>query len=199
MRYSVRQPVYLPQCVWLLSPSHTPPHTISTQFTHAWRPEPPRSYEEALRRQQRLLHGPPRRAFLHLHRLAKELAFALMGAARAHGGSAHGTTHGGSAHGTAHGIGSSPVAPPSSSYPVQYRQQLQAAGADVGQQQQQQPQQQQQQQQSCGDLSCCTSSFAHAVCACLAIGPPAGGGEGGRGRPLVSDPTVLAALVRDAR
>ena len=185
MRYCVRQPVYLPQCVWLLSPSHTPPHTISTQFTHAWRPEPPRSYEEALRRQQRLLHGPPRRAFLHLHRLAKELAFALMGAARAHSGSAHGT---------AHGVGSSPVAPPSSSYPVQYRQQLQAAGADVGQQQQKQ-----QQQQGSGDLSSCTSSFAHAMCACLAIDPPAGGSEGGRERPLVSDPTVLAALVRDAR
>lgn len=34
-----------------------------------WLPEPPGSYEEALRRQQRLLHGAERRRCLHLHKV----------------------------------------------------------------------------------------------------------------------------------
>lgn len=46
---------------------------------------PARSYKEALRRQQRLLHGPERRARLYCHQLLQEVAHALAAAAAACG------------------------------------------------------------------------------------------------------------------
>eukprot|EP00195_Chlamydomonas_chlamydogama_P007117 CAMPEP_0202895358 /NCGR_PEP_ID=MMETSP1392-20130828/4583_1 /ASSEMBLY_ACC=CAM_ASM_000868 /TAXON_ID=225041 /ORGANISM="Chlamydomonas chlamydogama, Strain SAG 11-48b" /LENGTH=882 /DNA_ID=CAMNT_0049580345 /DNA_START=176 /DNA_END=2821 /DNA_ORIENTATION=- len=56
-------------------------HIQTSSFTPDWQPEPPHSYAEALHRQQRLLHGPDRRTFLHLHRFLKEAVFSIIGAA----------------------------------------------------------------------------------------------------------------------
>jgi protein tyrosine phosphatase domain-containing protein 1 len=42
---------------------------------------PPSTYSESLRRQRNLVHGQPRRAYLHLHRFVKEAVFAVIRAA----------------------------------------------------------------------------------------------------------------------
>lgn len=50
-------------------------------------------HPEGLRRQQRLLHGPTRRALVSLHRLPKECIFAVMGAAKSLSTSPHCSYH----------------------------------------------------------------------------------------------------------
>jgi hypothetical protein len=48
--------------------AHVPPAPLPVQYSKDWLPHAPVTYQEALRRQQRLLHGPQRRSFLYLHR-----------------------------------------------------------------------------------------------------------------------------------
>lgn len=57
---------------------------VRLQFSEDWQPEPPASYAEALHRQQRLIHGPERRAYLHTHIFVKEAVFAIIAAAQDH-------------------------------------------------------------------------------------------------------------------
>lgn len=59
-------------------------HIQPQMYAHDWQPVAPRSYSEALKRQQRLVHGPERRTYLHLHRFVKECVFAVIAAAGAH-------------------------------------------------------------------------------------------------------------------
>eukprot|EP00798_Chlamydomonas_sp_ICE-L_P032238 gene32238-16803_t len=59
-------------------------HIKKEMFYHAWIPDPPTSYHEALHRQQRVLHGQRRRTYLHLHIFLKDCCFAIINAADAH-------------------------------------------------------------------------------------------------------------------
>lgn len=57
---------------------------IPDKFDPGWQPVPPNTYSESLRRQRNLVHGQPRRAYLHLHRFVKEAVFAVIRAAASH-------------------------------------------------------------------------------------------------------------------
>eukprot|EP00200_Dunaliella_tertiolecta_P007124 CAMPEP_0202370966 /NCGR_PEP_ID=MMETSP1127-20130417/2457_1 /ASSEMBLY_ACC=CAM_ASM_000462 /TAXON_ID=3047 /ORGANISM="Dunaliella tertiolecta, Strain CCMP1320" /LENGTH=1256 /DNA_ID=CAMNT_0048967055 /DNA_START=16 /DNA_END=3783 /DNA_ORIENTATION=- len=53
-----------------------------SKYSTSWVPQPPHTYAEALRRQQRLLHGSHRRSYNHLHRFLKKVVFAIIAAAQ---------------------------------------------------------------------------------------------------------------------
>ncbi|KAG1660567.1 hypothetical protein FOA52_005103 [Chlamydomonas sp. UWO 241] len=56
----------------------------SEKFAPGCSPSLPFSYAEALRRQRRVMHGPGRRTYLHVHRFIKHAVFAVIYAARTH-------------------------------------------------------------------------------------------------------------------
>ncbi|KAG1660568.1 hypothetical protein FOA52_005104 [Chlamydomonas sp. UWO 241] len=141
-------------------------------FSLHWRPSPPLSYTEALKRQQRRMHGPARRAHLHLHVFARAAVFAVISAARSHADVAESE-----ASAVYYGRRSPHhVAPAAAPYGGAYSG---GPGSSVGQSQ--------------------PASFAAAICSVIGRGGRGRGGGRGQGggddgQPRL-DAAVLAALV----
>ncbi|GAX73342.1 hypothetical protein CEUSTIGMA_g795.t1 [Chlamydomonas eustigma] len=159
-------------------------HIIKGKYNPYWVPEPPESYAEALRRQQRLLHGPERRSHVNIHKLVMEAVLTVISAARSFASAGGPQLH------SEFMTSSSPQAKQGDPNLVK-RVTPDASPASTLMNGVQSP----------GSNYTRLSTFAHAMCACISV-PCAGyDGSGLSHLPpmILKDPTVATALAGDSK